>query len=74
MTESGEELELRGLVGGDKDPGYGQTAVMIAEAGLCLAFDETATGLEGGVLTPTSAMGTALIERLRLAGMTFEVS
>lgn len=74
VTESGEEIELRGLVGGDKDPGYGQTAVMIAEAGLCLAFDETATGLEGGVLTPTSAMGTALIERLRTAGMTFEVS
>ncbi|MCO4771278.1 MAG: saccharopine dehydrogenase NADP-binding domain-containing protein [Deltaproteobacteria bacterium] len=74
VDPSGQEVVLRGMIGGDKDPGYGQTAVMIAEAGLCLAFDEPGEGtLAGGVLTPTSAMGTPLIERLRAAGMQLEL-
>ena len=36
-----------------------------------LAFDEVPA--QGGVLTPASSMGMRLVERLRRAGMTFEV-
>jgi short subunit dehydrogenase-like uncharacterized protein len=48
------------------DPGYAATSRMLGESGLCLAT----TDGPGGVLTPASAMGDALVERLREAGMT----
>ena len=48
------------------DPGYAATSRMLGESGLCLATTEG----PGGVLTPASAMGDALVERLREAGMT----
>jgi short subunit dehydrogenase-like uncharacterized protein len=46
------------------------TARMLGESALCLAHDQVPAR---GVLTPAVAMGPALIERLRRAGMTFEV-
>jgi short subunit dehydrogenase-like uncharacterized protein len=52
------------------DPGYGATAVMLGEAGLCLALDEEKLPERAGVLTPATAMGAALVERLRAAGQT----
>lgn len=64
---------VRGLVADQRDPGYGSTAVMLSEAALCLALQGAELGAEGGILTPASAMGMPLIERLRAAGMTFEV-
>lgn len=67
----GAPLRLRGRVGDRRDPGYGSTSVMLSESALCLAKDPLTT--PGGVLTPASAMGSALLERLRAAGMTFEV-
>lgn len=57
-------------VAGDRDPGYAMTSVMLAEAALCLALDEPASG--GGVLTPAVAMGDRLVDRLRRAGMRFD--
>lgn len=64
------DVEVRAVVRGDKDPGYGSTAKMIAESAVCLAFDELSVG--GGVWTPASAMGELLIERLHeRAGVTF---
>jgi short subunit dehydrogenase-like uncharacterized protein len=51
---------------GKGDPGYAATSRMLAESGLSLA----ATRGEGGVLTPSTAMGDDLVERLRFAGMT----
>lgn len=63
---------LHGIVAGSKDPGYGQTAIMLVESALCLAFDqEKLERKEGGILTPASAMGLVLIDRLRKAGMVF---
>ena len=56
------------------DPGYAATAVMLAESGLCLALDRQRLPARAGVLTPATAMGTALADRLRAAGMTLEVS
>lgn len=69
----GEGHEVRGLVSGDKDPGYGATAVMLGEAAVCLALDGDKLRSEGGILTPATSMGTTLIDRLRNAGMTFEL-
>lgn len=69
----GDGHSVRGVVEGFQDPGYGATAVMIGESALCLALDGAALESEGGNLTPASAMGMRLVERLRDAGMNFEV-
>jgi short subunit dehydrogenase-like uncharacterized protein len=59
-------------VKGDKDPGYGSTSKMLAEAALCLVKDCPDT--PGGVWTPGAAMGMKLVERLQKnAGLTFSV-
>ncbi len=60
-------------VSGSSDPGYGETAKMLAESAVCLALDEGVTGRRGGVLTPASCMGMRLVERLRRAGIRFDV-
>jgi short subunit dehydrogenase-like uncharacterized protein len=52
------------------DPGYAATSIMIAEAGLALALDRDALPPSpGGVLTPATGIGDALVHRLRAAGM-----
>jgi len=56
------------------DPGYAATAVMFGEAALCLARDQEQLPPRAGVLTPATAMGMPLVERLRRAGMTLEVA
>jgi short subunit dehydrogenase-like uncharacterized protein len=53
---------LRVRVTGDRDPGYGSTSKMLGESALCLARD--ALPVEGGFLTPASALGDALLARL----------
>ncbi len=53
------------------DPGYGETAKMIAEAALTLAHQREELPAKGGVLTPASAMGQLLIDRLDRRGITF---
>lgn len=53
------------------DPGYGETAKMLSESALCLAYD--ALPAQAGVLTPAVAMGDALLQRLQKAGIRFEV-
>jgi short subunit dehydrogenase-like uncharacterized protein len=69
-TADGQSLKV--AVKGDKDPGYGSTSKMIAEAAACLAQDELAT--PGGVWTPAPAMGEALMRRLEAhAGLSFQV-
>lgn len=58
---------------GSGDPGYQATAVLLGESGLCLAFDTDKQPDLAGILTPAAAMGDALTERLRAAGMTIAV-
>ncbi|CAN5817749.1 trans-acting enoyl reductase family protein [soil metagenome] len=58
-------------VRGQQDPGYGETAKMLSESALALAEGKDLPA-RAGVLTPASAMGDALIARLRSAGMTFD--
>ena len=53
------------------DPGYDETAKMLAESALCLAFDDLPK--VSGQLTPVAAMGDALLERLQKAGIGFEI-
>jgi short subunit dehydrogenase-like uncharacterized protein len=64
---------LRGFVAGDRDPGYGATAIMLGESAACLALERGELDSGGGVLTPASAMGEQLLARLRAAGIRFEV-
>ena len=70
-TPSGNTVKCR--VTGDRDPGYGSTAKMLAQSAACLAHDVPETTL-GGFWTPATIMGDTLIERLRAhAGLTFEI-
>jgi short subunit dehydrogenase-like uncharacterized protein len=69
-NEQGQSVQVG--VKGDRDPGYGSTSKMIAEAAICLLKDASTT--KGGFWTPASAMGHALIARLEShAGLTFSV-
>ncbi len=69
----GDGKSLSGTVSDQRDPGYGSTAVMLSEAALCLALEGQELEAEGGILTPAPTMGMRLVERLRAAGMTFDV-
>lgn len=61
-TKSGHKFITK--VCGDKDPGYGSTAQMFAEAGICLATDISKQQISGGFWTPASILGDKLITRL----------
>ncbi len=69
----GQPVRVRVRVEGHADPGYGETAKMLGESAVCLALDSDQLEAGGGVLTPASAMGLRLVERLRDAGMQFDV-
>jgi len=69
---SGEVRRVR--VTGDRDPGYGSTAKMLAEAALCILDTADLGETEGGFWTPSSLMGASLRKRIsENAGLTFEV-
>lgn len=55
------------------DPGYDETAKMVAESALCLARDRDQLPQVAGVLTPAVAMGQPLLARLIRAKIRFEV-
>ncbi|MFZ2752532.1 MAG: saccharopine dehydrogenase NADP-binding domain-containing protein [Lysobacteraceae bacterium] len=72
--ETGDGKKLTTSVTGDRDPGYGSTCKMIAEAALCLVQDIDHKTTPGGVWTPGAAMGMTLVKRLEeKAGLTFKV-
>ena len=60
-------------IAADGDPGYKATSVMFGQSALALALDGQRLPPGGGVLTPATAMGDVLAERLRSAGHTYEV-
>ena len=69
--------QVRGVVADQGDPGNRATTKMLCESALALALqlDELPGGRQhGGLLTPMSGLGDVLVQRLRLAGMTIEVS
>jgi short subunit dehydrogenase-like uncharacterized protein len=53
------------------DPGYDETAKMLAESALCLALDNNPQ--TAGQVTTAYAMAENLVTRLQKAGMSFEV-
>ena len=64
--------QVRAVVKGDRDPGYGSTSKMISECAICLLRDTP--DVPAGIWTPGAAMGDKLIKRLTdHAGLTFEV-
>jgi short subunit dehydrogenase-like uncharacterized protein len=61
-------------VTGDRDPGYGSTSKMLGESAACLALDKKHLPKMCGVLTPSTAMGDALLHRLEeKAGLGFSI-
>jgi short subunit dehydrogenase-like uncharacterized protein len=71
-TEAGRGY--RATVAGPGDPGYAATAVMLGESALALALDGPRLPRRAGSLTPATALGDVLVERLRAAGHTYEVA
>ena len=65
----GDGRTVHTRVGGG-DPGYAETAKMLAESALSLAFDDNPT--TAGQVTTAQAMGDNLLGRLQKAGITFE--
>ena len=69
VGEGGGERVVTEVAGGD--PGYTETAKMLAESALCLAFDDLPS--TAGQVTTAQAMGDALTKRLQAASITFSV-
>jgi short subunit dehydrogenase-like uncharacterized protein len=69
VGEGGGKRVVTEVSGGD--PGYTETAKMLAECGLCLAFDDLPE--RSGQLTTVAAMGDMLLTRLQNAGISFRV-
>jgi short subunit dehydrogenase-like uncharacterized protein len=70
-TSSGARYTAR--IEAQGDPGYQATAVMLGESALALALDEARLPERSGVLTPATALGGVLVDRLRAAGQTLAV-
>ncbi len=69
VGEAGDQRVVTEVTGGD--PGYGETAKMLAESAMCLAFDDNPPA--SGQVTTAAAMGENLTARLRSAGLTFRL-
>ena len=74
LTDDGRKV--RGVIKDKGDPGNRATVKFLCESALGLVLNEDALpgGKErGGVLTPATALGEALAERLRQTGMQIEI-
>jgi short subunit dehydrogenase-like uncharacterized protein len=69
VGEGGGKRVVTEVSGGD--PGYSETAKMLAESALCLAFDDLPE--TAGQVTTAEAMGETLISRLQSAGIEFRL-
>lgn len=70
-TAGGDEIVTK--VTGDRDPGYGSTAKMLAESALAF-LDVPHDEVGGGFWTPATAFGDLLVDRLvDHAGLSFDV-
>jgi len=72
FTRTTTGKRYRSVTAAQGDPGYKATAMMFGEAALTLALDREDLPERYGLLTPVSAMGDALVTRLKAAGMTIE--
>ncbi|HEX4729792.1 MAG TPA: saccharopine dehydrogenase NADP-binding domain-containing protein [Solirubrobacterales bacterium] len=69
VGEGGGKRVVTEVSGGD--PGYSETSKILAECGLCLAFDDLPQ--RAGQLTTVASMGDMLLTRLQSAGIAFRV-
>lgn len=68
VTVGGNEIMVK--VTGDRDPGYGSTAKILAEAATTLGDSSS----KGGFWTPATVLGDSFIKALvKHAGLTFDV-
>ncbi len=71
-TEKGQKIRTK--VTGDRDPGYGSTSKILAQAGLSLALDISKKEKRGGFWTTATVFDQRFIQRLEQnAGLTFTV-
>lgn len=73
---AGDGRKVKGLIRDQGDPGNRATVKFLCESALSLAlnFDELPGAPQrGGILTPATALGDVLAERLRKTGMVVEV-
>ena len=71
VKEADGFFQLAGKISGG-DPGYDETAKMVAEAAVCLATQSAPPSRGGGFMTPATALGAPLRERLHVQGIRFE--
>jgi short subunit dehydrogenase-like uncharacterized protein len=74
QTRTSTGARYDSVVAAKGDPGYAATAVMFGQSALCLAVDRERLPEAAGVLTPATAMGTVLADRLREQGFTLDVT
>lgn len=76
-TSTTDGSRYRSTVAAQGDPGYAATSIMLGESALALALERDRCplppGTNGGVLTPATALGSVLVERLRQHGFTCDV-
>ena len=71
IGEMADGARVECVITGDRDPGYGSTSKMIAEAAICLIRDVSDQG-KGGIWTAGALMAEPLKKRLtEKAGLTF---
>ena len=71
-TQHGDEIKVK--LTGNRDPGYGSTAKILAQAGVSLVRDVDKREVPGGFWTPATIFGDDYINRLITnAGISFEV-
>lgn len=72
LTDAGDQIRVK--VTGDRDPGYGSTAKMLAQAAISLHRAVDKDEKPGGFWTPASVFGDDMQRRLEsYAGFEFEV-
>jgi short subunit dehydrogenase-like uncharacterized protein len=69
LGKAGQHQVVCEVRGGD--PGYDETAKMLAESALCLAFDRAELAPQFGMVTTAAVMGDPLLARLQRAGLSF---
>jgi short subunit dehydrogenase-like uncharacterized protein len=76
LGQSENGRTVRGILSDQGDPGNRATVKFLCESALCLVLnaDELPGGQQrGGILTPATALGEILAQRLRTAGMKIEI-
>eukprot|EP01023_Acetabularia_acetabulum_P051212 TRINITY_DN5640_c0_g1_i13.p1 TRINITY_DN5640_c0_g1~~TRINITY_DN5640_c0_g1_i13.p1 ORF type:complete len:431 (-),score=68.30 TRINITY_DN5640_c0_g1_i13:35-1327(-) len=78
-AEEGEKpIRVEAVARSKKEPSNQETARIVLEAGICLALQQEELNEQGyqsgGVLTPATAMGGILLQRLRNKGVVFEIT